>query len=152
MVTAQDISDNLGIDVTGLIPAELIESEKQIRIIHVIGQTAYDVIEADMETGEDYEVPGGYLKSALIYYVAAELVTVQHNRPDQRGIFNLNAETARSVNEMGIDETVKHYRNIANRHLQMAIEWIEENATAWTMPELQYERTATIDNKISYSL
>jgi hypothetical protein len=152
MVTAQDISDNLGIDVTGLIPAELIESEKQIRIIHVIGQTAYDVIEADMETGEDYEVVGGYLKSALIYYVAAELVTVQHNRPDQRGIFNLNAETAQRVQESGTDELVKHYRNIANRHLQMAIEWIEEKATAWTMPELQYERTATIDNKISYSL
>jgi len=90
MITAQDISDNLGIDVTGLIPAELIESEKQIRIIHVIGQTAYDVIEADMETGEDYEVPGGYLKSALIYYVAAEIVMVMVNRPDERD----NAGTA----------------------------------------------------------
>jgi hypothetical protein len=152
MVTAQDISDKLGFDVTALIPAELIEAEKQIRIIHVIGQTAYDVIEADMETGEDYEVPGGYLKSALIYYVAAELVTVQHNRPDQRGIFNLNAETAQRVQESGTDELVKHYRNIANRHLQMALDWINENESTWALPELQFVRTATIDKKISYSL
>jgi hypothetical protein len=152
MVTAQDISEHIGVTVTGLIPTELIDSEEKLRIIDVIGQTAFDAIEADMASGGDYEVVGGYLKSALIYYVAAEIVMVMVNRPDERGIFNLNAETARSVNEMGIDETVKHYRNIANRHLQMAIELIEEKATAWTMPELQFKRTATIDNKISYSL
>ncbi len=152
MVTAQNISDKLGIDVTALIPAELIEAEKQIRIIHVIGQTAYDAIAADMETGEDYEVVGGFLKSALIYYVAAEMVMIQQNRPDQRGIFNLNAETARSAPETGVDETVKHYRNIANRHLQMALDWIKENESGWALPELQFVRTATIDQKISYSL
>jgi hypothetical protein len=152
MVTAQDISEHIGVTVTGLIPTELIDSEEKLRIIDVIGQTAFDVIEADMETGEDYEVPGGYLKSALIYYVAAEIVMVMVNRPDERGIFNLNAETAQRVQESGTDELVKHYRNIANRHLQMALDWIKENESTWTMPELQYERTATIDNKISYSL
>jgi hypothetical protein len=80
------------------------------------------------------------------------LVTVQHNRPDQRGIFNLNAETAQRVQESGTDELVKHYRNIANRHLQMALDWINENESTWALPELQFVRTATIDNKISYSL
>ena len=153
MVTASQIATTLKVGIDDLIPAELITAEANRRIVSVIGKSAYDAIEAANGSGEDYEVPGGYMDTALTYFVGAEMVGVIANRPDQRGVFKLNAETAQQAMPDGLDSLTAYYRDMANTHLQILLDWIKENETTWTIPELKFgDRVSFTKSTRSYAL
>lgn len=135
MLTPSEIATKIGLDIAELIPQELINAELQRRVVSVIGQDNYDAIVADMGEGDVYEIIGVLISGALAYYVAAEMVTVLQNRPDQRGVFNLRAETANNAMPEGVDATVAYFRQIANANMGEVIRWIDLNMPTRPEPE-----------------
>ena len=111
-----------------LFQASVIEAVEKRRIIDVVTKDAYDAIVADMAEGGDYEAEGTLLETALCYYVAAENIIAIATRPENRGVFNLNAEVAQRVEADGLQSLKVHYMFIANQHMAECFDLIEE----WT--------------------
>jgi len=111
-----------------LFTTSAIEATEQRRIIGAIGSAAHAVIIADMGKDEDFEAEGAYLKTALCYFVAADLIITIGTRAENRGIFNLNAETAQRAEKEGLYGLQLHYFHMANHFMVKALELIE----AWT--------------------
>ena len=111
-----------------LFTTSAIEAVEKRRIIGAIGSTAYDAIVADMDEGGAFEVEGDYLQTALCYFVAADLIITIGTRAENRGIFNLNAETAQRAEKDGLYGLQLHYFHMANQFMVKALELIE----AWT--------------------
>ena len=130
LITASDIATTVFNDsqMDSLFTTSAIEAVEQRRIVDVITSDAYDAIIADMDEGGTYEVEGGHLQTALCYFVAADLIITIGTRAENRGIFNLNAETAQRAEQDGLYGLQLHYFHMANQFMVKALELIE----AWT--------------------
>lgn len=130
LITASDIATTVfnNSEMDTLFQSSVIEAVEKRRIIDVITEDAYDAIVAAMGTGETYEAEGALLETALCYYVAAENIIAIATRPENRGVFNLNAEVAQRVEADGLHALKVHYMFVANQHMAECFELIE----AWT--------------------
>lgn len=127
IITASDIATTVfnNLEMEGLFQASVIEAVENRRIIGVLTKDAYDAIVADMESGGAYQSEGAILKTALCYYTAAENIIAIGTRPENRGIFNFNAELAQRVDRDGLIDLRLHYMFVANQYMAQALELVE---------------------------
>ncbi len=129
MVTGTDIAAVYGDStLSGMFSNAFIAAIKREKIESVIGETALIYI-VDNETAEtpDESIVSQYnnLKSSLAYYCAAEGLSLIATRAENRGVFELNAEMARSASPQAIKANQLVYNAIANSYLKKVIEWLE---------------------------
>ncbi len=129
MITGTDIAAIYGDStLSGMFSSAFISAIQKEKIETVIGETALIYI-VDNETAEtpDESIVSQYnnLKSSLAYYCAAEGLSLIATRAENRGVFELTAEMARSASPGAIKSNQLVYNTIANSYLKMVVEWLE---------------------------
>jgi len=91
------------------------------------GEAIFEAIIADMgESGEFYTV-GGYLKTALAYYVAANVFGRIGSGVESRGVFDYTTPNAQKAQPDTQAKIKGEYMTMASLNFDKALNWINEN-------------------------
>ncbi len=131
MITGSEIAAIYGDStLSGMFTVDFIYSVLKEKIESVIGDTALAYINDNGGEHGDPEVQPQKLKiqSALAYYCAAQGLHLVATRAENRGVFELNAELARSASPQAINANQMAYNTIGNGILKSVVEWLETGA------------------------